>query len=161
MRFDRLREIGLMALAGMLIAALVVTSSIAFRASDGRGFALEQASDIPDNEQVLYAGSLSGFLRSAETGIYEFDAGDLGFSGSFFWEDASANYAPGTMMVELHSVRGLLDVCVGSEAVSDNGFVGAYWQGVEAGRYYVKLVRTDGKAKTAASNVMLYWLEHA
>ena len=160
MRVDRLKEIGLVTLAGVLVAALVAVSVVALGASGNGRFELELAEDTPKGQQVLYAGSINSFLSSAKSDAYEFESGDIGFSGNFFWEDSSAGYTPGHMTVELHSVRGLFDVCLDSETVSDNGDVSAYWQDIEAGKYYVKLVRADGKTMVSASNVMFYWLEH-
>lgn len=158
MRIDRLGEVGMVVLAGVLLAALVAVSAVTLSAPAG-AFDLE-LSENGQAGQVLHAGSLSGMTSAASTEAYEFGAGDIGFTATFFWENPAANPVPGTLRIELHRVDGLLDVPVDAQFLSDNGYVAAYWQNLDAGKYYVKLVRTNGSESVEAANVMFYQVEH-
>ena len=161
MKLGRLREVRMLALAACLLVAFILSSTMALRSgSDTDTLRLERENNATAN-QVMYRGTLGSMLTSAQTCPLQFDGGDTGFSATLVWDAAPEITATGVMKIELHQIRGVFDAVVDTSEVPDNGPISAYWQKLDAGTYYVKLIRDNAKVSISAANVMFYWLRSA
>lgn len=161
MKLGRLKEVGMLTLAALLLVAFVLSSLATLRiGSSADTFQLKKETNTASG-QMMYRGTLNSMFASAQTRPAQFDAGDVGFSATLVWDVASEKTPIGTMKIELHRIQGVFDTVADACEAPDNGPVSAYWQKLDAGTYYVKLIRDNAKIPISAANAMFYWLRPA